>query len=83
VIDCLCFFFPFSLLSAKVNTYPLCLLFVKLDMFVMLKHLGSGMVGRPKTLGSSMVARPKHLRSGIVVHAPWVWHDCQPHVAWV
>jgi len=63
VIDCLCFFFLFSLLTTKVYNCPLYLLFVKLDMFVMLKYLRSSMVVRSKALGSCQAKVQ-------------VWHGC-------
>ena len=52
VIDCLCFFFLFSLLTTKVQNYPLCLLFVK---SIRLPH-----PSRP-ALRSSNHVRPKRL----------------------
>jgi len=55
VIDCLCFFFLFSFLRTKVHNYPLCLLFVKSGMFVILTYLGSGISATPKALGSGIL----------------------------
>ena len=70
VIDCLFFFFLFSLLKTKMHNYSLHLLFVKSGMFVTPKYLRSGMAARPKSLESSMTvipkARPIHLESGMV-----------------
>ena len=55
VIDCLHFFFLFSFLRTKVHNYPLCLLFVKSGMFVILMYLGSGISTTSKALGSGML----------------------------
>ena len=63
MIDCLCFFFIFSLLKTKVSNYPLCLLFVRL------RHLGSDIVvARPTHLRSGVAIKPKRLGSGIQKH---------------
>ena len=54
IIDCLYFFFPFSLLKTKVHICdPFYLLFVKSIMIV-----------KPKKLGFNMVARPTHFEPG-------------------
>ena len=58
MIDCLHFFFLFSLMTIKVHNCPLCLLFVKSDMFVIPTCLG---FGKPYTLGLAWFARPKTL----------------------
>jgi hypothetical protein len=45
-------------MTTKVHNCPLCLLFVKSDMFVILTRLG---FGKPYTLGLAWFARPKTL----------------------
>ena len=70
VIDYLWFFFLFSLLTTKVHNCPLCLLFVKSNIFVILKYIGS----RPMRLvlatmptcmlGFGNHTRPTRLESG-------------------
>jgi hypothetical protein len=53
------FGFFFSLLTIKMNNCPLYLLFVKLDMFVILKYLEKGITVRYKALGFGMVFKPR------------------------
>jgi len=67
VIDYLGFFFLFSLLTTKVHNCPLCLLFVKSNIFVILKYIGS----RPMRL--FLATMPD-------LHA-WVWEPHQTHVS--
>jgi len=43
VIDCLCFFFIFSPLTTKMHNCHFCLLFVRSNMCVVPKHVGSNM----------------------------------------
>jgi hypothetical protein len=40
IINCLCFFFIFSLMTTKVNNCSFYLLFIKSDMFIISKYLG-------------------------------------------
>jgi hypothetical protein len=73
VIDCLSFFFFFSLLATKVYNYSICLLVVRSCMTFRHKHLGSGMAAGPK-------ARPTHLGSGIVCQTRTPGSKPDPHL---
>ena len=60
MIDCLCFFFLFSLLTTKVHNYLLfvcCLL--ESGMSFRTKALGFDMIVRPNALGLDIASKPK------------------------